>query len=116
MKISPYFPTNSFPMLLLVIGSLAGADQPPRDHRGGDLVAQDGEQIWGVHTGIKTFDIPLSVTLKVKPYDGTDAATGMVELHAERIVIAGQLTAAGAGYTGGGGGGGGSGTTGGAAG
>jgi hypothetical protein len=40
------------------------------------------------------------------PHDGSDPATGMVEIHADVISIDGTLNASGAGFTGGGGGGG----------
>ncbi len=83
------------------------ADFPPADHAGSDLVLADGDVIWGTHTGISTFRLTTGTVARVAPFDGTDAATGMVEIHADHMDLQGGLDATGSGYTGGAGGGGG---------
>ena len=95
--------------LAFTASSATAADWPPTDHGGSDVVSADGDIIWGLHTGIGTFRITSGSALSVRPYDGQDNATGMLEVYAQRIEIDGVLDATGAGFTGGGGGGGGGG-------
>lgn len=94
-------------------GSLVGVEAaarevPPQDHGGADLVLQDGDVIWGQHTGLRSFVVPSSTTVRVMPYRTTPGQLdGRLWVFAQEIHIAGTLDAVGAGYTGGGGGAGG---------
>jgi hypothetical protein len=101
-------PTATLPFIFsgrTFVRNLA-TDHPPQDHGGADLVLGEGDRIWGLHTGIRHFEVPAGVRALVRPFDGSDGATGRVEVVAEEIVIDGTLDATGAGFTGGGGGGG----------
>lgn len=108
MRLMNFVQMPVFVILALVSLGARGAEYPPQDHAGANLILANGDIIWGTHTNIGTFEIPTSVTVTVKPYDGdTTAGLGVVEVRANIIDIDGTLDATGSGYTGGGGGGGG---------
>lgn len=99
--------------LLLLPSAMMGAEFPPADHAGADLMLTDGDVIWGTHTNLGTFTVPAGSKVTVKYYDGTNTSTqvntetGTLSVSADHILIDGELSAEGAGYSGGGGGGGG---------
>ncbi len=98
--------------ILLLPGSVAAwTNTGGGDHGRSDWTPTNGTVIAGVHTNIRTFTLASGSTVTVQTYDGSGLAspTGRVRLEAVNIVIAGTLTAAGAGPGGGGGGGGGEG-------
>ncbi len=111
LKISLYFNLSGILYTLSFVCSLYiccyAAEIGPTDHQGADLSLADGDVIWGIQENVKTFTVPTSATVTVKPYDGETSMTGMVEIHAEAIIIEGILSASGAGFSGGSGGGGG---------
>jgi len=99
--------------LVLFPSAMMGAEFPPTDHAGADLTLADGDVMWGTHSNVGTLTIPLGAKVTVKSYDGTNASTqvntetGTLSISADHILIEGELSAEGAGYSGGGGGGGG---------
>lgn len=88
--------------------SRANTEFPPQDHANQSLVLDDGDVIWGEHTGIDRFEIRAGARVRVKPYDGVSTdALGTVTIRAREVRLLGTLDATGAGHTGGAGGGGG---------
>ncbi|MCX7013533.1 MAG: right-handed parallel beta-helix repeat-containing protein [Candidatus Sumerlaeota bacterium] len=94
---------------VLLVNAFA-TDYPPADHGGGDLTLANGDRIWGAHTNLGHFTIPGSATVTVRPYGSGVAGSGLVQVHANDVVVAGVLDASGAGHAGGGGSGGGGGS------
>lgn len=82
------------------------AVMPRATNDANDLIVPDGDSL--ELSGTFTFkrSIQINGTLKVKPYDGTDEATGMLSITAPWVIIgaSGKVTADGRGYGGGGGG------------
>ncbi|MCX8037003.1 MAG: hypothetical protein N3D11_08140, partial [Candidatus Sumerlaeia bacterium] len=121
-------------VLVLWIGGAAyTAEYPPADHGGYDFYLAPGDVVWGLHTNIRRFWIPPNTEVTVRGYvqssgqglttpnlqdvpdvgigsndllsQTTDVGSGMLEIHADEILIEGTLNARGKGYWGGAGGG-----------
>jgi hypothetical protein len=90
--------------LSLASSPALATDYPPADHGGADLILEDGDRIWGIHTRIGAMILPAEATVTVHPFDPSIGGAGEVSLHAQEIEIYGTLSADAAGYTGGGGG------------
>ncbi|MFC1600839.1 right-handed parallel beta-helix repeat-containing protein [Candidatus Sumerlaeota bacterium] len=101
-------------IVILLIGASAplswAADYGPTNHAGGNLTLTNGDRIWGAHTNVGTFTIPVGAIVTVREFETAAAGSGLVEVEAADIVINGTLDASGAGHEGGGGGGGGGGS------
>jgi hypothetical protein len=88
-------------------GTAEGGDCGPRTvtDDSSNLIIPSGEtyELYGCHTYSKS--VQINGTLKVKPYDGTDANTGTLWLYAASISVGtcGTISADGRGYGGGGG-------------
>jgi len=88
------------------------AEYPPQDHGGANVFLQDGDVIWGEHTNVGVFSVANGARVIIRPYDGDTPSQpyGQLAVEAHVVIVAGNLDAAGSGYTGAGGGGGGAGS------
>ncbi|MBI4722075.1 MAG: matrixin family metalloprotease, partial [Candidatus Stahlbacteria bacterium] len=66
-------------------------------HNGADWVIASDTTLYGLHWNIGTFTIPAGVTVKVKPYNGSDT-TGWAIIKAKAMNIVGTLKSDTAGY------------------
>jgi hypothetical protein len=95
-------------LILIVIGGMParvpGAEFPPEDHGGADLVLGDGDVIWGRHSHVGTFRTTAGTTATVRAFSSFVVDSGNVRIEAQNIELQGVLSAEGAGYPGGTGG------------
>ncbi len=73
-----------------------------KDYEGQELTVTSDTTLLGIHWNIDTFTINSGVTVSVASYDESDT-TGMLEIHANTIIIeeGASLSASGCGYSGG---------------
>ncbi len=82
-------------MVLFLIATHAWAtDLVGADWGGADLVVADADTLTGVFTGVGRFEVPKGAVVTTLPF-------ALVEIHADEVVIAGTLSADGAGHPGG---------------
>jgi len=112
MKHARFFGAFILALLLTLAGSRGHADlYPPADHGGEDLVLALGDSIWGEHTNINRFIVPIGATVTVRPYTPGVVGAGVLEIQCNDAYVSGTIDARGAGSWGGGGGGGGGGSS-----